>query len=130
MPKNGDEFCAELREAIVRSMLEPDDTMDGSNWFGRLLAYQYALNLDGKTLSEAELKNGFRDKSLTLDIRELQVDKIDPPPTDITQDVDVTGSVKMSVNRGDVKEYNFTHTLKWTLQAKSSTITPYVNPGP
>ncbi len=50
-------FCNEFRNALLAIAAQPPGSLAQNNWFGRLLAWQYQMELDESTMDEITIKD-------------------------------------------------------------------------
>ena len=121
MPTTVEKFCGEFKGALDSCLANPGKEPP-VNWFGRLLAYQYQIKLDGNDLGEEEeLRKMLKNHDLKIAIGEIQV--TDSTVGGVNDPASVRGTMKITIGKDPEATYEFEHVLKWTLQAKSTTLT-------
>jgi hypothetical protein len=117
MATTAEGFCKEFVEALSR-YAQQGGSPELANWFGRLLARYYHLDLDGVPNQEEELKQRLANKDLVFAVDPNSLKVIS---SDVTGDVNSVFTITGVVKGPGIQTFEFEHVVEWTLRARSST---------
>lgn len=122
-----EDFCEQFGKSLVQATADTNPH-SFTEWFGRLLAWQYTLDFD-TNYDELTLRNKLRDKSLKITKMDVLKDTIEFTPNDQVTDLfngtlSAEYDVEVEIDGNDKSgTYLFKHEIKLVYHAIESTAT-------
>lgn len=112
----------ELLDCIATQFARSLSAIDKAQWFGRILLYQYAIEIDGTAYNETQIRGEIAKEEITAS--DL-TGNVTYTKDRVTGEFKANGTIRLTTTNGTVKEqrYDFEHVIEPAWRIKSTKLT-------